>query len=281
MTFHLKTAALLLLASSTALVYTACNKEKTDSDTGIATDYYDGQRESDGLIELLNSAAQDNGVLRPDEESGIASTLLPECATVTVDTLSSPKTITIEFDATGNGCLCDDWDGKYRKGKIIASWSGKYRDAGTVITVATQDYYVNGNKHEYAKSVTNNGFNTAGHLTFSINVTQAKVTYTDGTFSQWVSTRTREWMEGEPTLTPYDDVYSITGTASGTSRNGTPFTVTITNPLDVALSCKWIRKGTIVIQPDGLPSRTLDFGNGTCDSQATVEINGTTYNINL
>jgi hypothetical protein len=271
-----KIAAFVLLISSTAILFTACKKENSDDDTSIASDYYNGQKESDGIIELLNSAAQDNDVQKQDETE---STLLPECAVVTVDTVSSPKTITIDFGTAG--CVCDDWDGKTRKGKIIATWSGKYRDAGTVITVETQDYYVNNNHFEYQKTVVNNGQNAAGHLTYSVHITLAKITFTDNTVLQWTSERTREWMEGENTLTPYDDVYHITGDASGTSRNGTAFTLNITSPLEVALACKWIRMGTIVIEPSGHATRTLDFGTGACDSQATVTINGTVYNINL
>ena len=273
MRFNIKHIAAVVIAAS-ALSFSACDKEpKDDSDTGVATDYYNGQKESDEIVAALNSAAQDNDVMRIEE------TLLPPCASVLVDTMSSPKTITIDFGTAG--CLCDDWDNKTRKGKIIASWTGKYRDAGTVIQVQTQDYYVNGNKHEFNKTVTNDGFNTAGHLSYTVNISLAKITYTDGTTLQWTSTRTREWVEGEPTLTPYDDVYEISGSANGTARNGDSFSVNITNPLEVALSCLWVRSGTMVITPENKPARTLDFGNGGCDDDATVEINGTTYNINL
>lgn len=273
MRFNIKHFAAIVIAAS-ALSFSACDKEpKDDSDTGVATDYYNGQKESDEIVAALNSAAQDNGVMRIEE------TLLPPCASVLVDTVSSPKTITIDFGTAG--CLCDDWDNKTRKGKIIASWTGKYRDAGTVIQVQTQDYYVNGNKHEFNKTVTNDGFNGSGHLSYTVNISLAKITYTDGTTLSWTSTRTREWVEGEPTLTPYDDVYEISGSANGTARNGDSFSVTITNPLEVALSCLWVRSGTMVITPENKPARTLDFGNGGCDDDATVEINGTTYNVNL
>ncbi len=39
--------------------------------------------------------------------------------------------------------------------------------------------------------------------------------------------------------------------------------------------------GTVEILPDGKPLRILYFGNGECDNDATVTINGETYNINL
>jgi len=277
----LTATAVLSLATVT---FVACDKTKDnndDNDTTVATDNYNAEKEADGILNAINSAVYDNGVMRTDEDGGIASTLLPECATVTIDTVSTPKKITIAFDSTGAGCLCSDWDGKYRKGKIVATWSGRYRDAGTVITINTENYYVNNNKHEYSKTVTNAGENASGHLTYNVSINLCKITFTDGSVFNMTSQRTREWMQGQNTLTPYDDVYDITGTASGTARGGNAFTVNITNPLEVALACKWIRKGTVVISPEGKASRTVDYGNGSCDSQATVEINGTTYNITL
>ena len=91
-------------------------------------------------------------------------------------------------------------------------------------------------------------------------------------------------MAGESTIGLFkwtDDVYSITGTASGTGFDGTAFTSNITNPLIVALNCHWIEKGTIVFTPSGKLPRTIDFGNGDCDANATITIAGATFNIVL
>ena len=97
----------------------------------------------------------------------------------------------------------------------------------------------------------------------------------------WTSHRVREWTDGENTLTPLDDEYSITGTAEGTSRAGVHFTADITNPLIISVGCSNIKQGTIDVTPDGLAVRTIDFGTGDCDKDATVEINGVVYNIVL
>ncbi len=270
--------ASLLIAT---FAFTSCDKENDTSDTTIALDNYLVTQESNGIMDALNSAAYDFGVMKLDETAATAATLLPECATVTIDTTSNPKSITIEFSSDGNGCLCSDWDNKYRKGRIIATWTGKYRTPGSVIQIKTEDYFVSGNKYEYLKTVTNNGQNTNGNLSYSVNVQKANIYFSDNTTFTSTSTRTREWVAGSTTLTPYDDVYKITGSASGVSRSGDDFTYTITQALEVAIGCRWIRKGTIVITPSGKPARTLDFGDGSCDNKATVEINGTVFNINL
>lgn len=81
-------------------------------------------------------------------------------------------------------------------------------------------------------------------------------------------------------MSKMDDVYEITGSASG-SKNGNSYTMTIIQPLVRALACNWISSGKMEIQPSGALLRTIDFGAGTCDDQATVTIAGTVYNITL
>ena len=96
--------------------------------------------------------------------------------------------------------------------------------------------------------------------------------------------RPREWVGGESTSGLFDwtdDVYSITGTASGTSFDGTQFSSNITNPLIFALNCRWVEKGTIEFIPSDKITRTIDFGNGDCDNDATISIAGLSFNIKL
>jgi|688.fasta_scaffold03428_16 hypothetical protein len=277
----MKNSKIIIALMISALYFTSCRREQDTADTSIATDNYTATQESNGIIDAINSAAFDNGVLKLDEANASTSTLLPECATVTIDTVSNPKSISIEFASDGNGCLCTDWDNKYRKGKITATWTGKYRNEGTIIQVKTDNYFVGGNQFDYLKTVTNNGLNLNGNLSFSVDVQKANIYFSDNTSFTSTASRTREWISGSNTLTPYDDVYSITGSASGVSRAGDNFTYTITSPLNIAIGCRWIRKGVIVVTPDSKPARTIDFGDGSCDNKATVEINGTVYDVNL
>ncbi len=274
---------LFLVSVLIGAAFSSCQRDKNDDDTSAATDNFFAENESDRIYDAVNSSAYENGIYKIEDAD---YALLPSCAEVYLDTISdsaSPeKSITIVFDTTmSGGCLCSSWDNKYRRGIIKATWTGMYRDPGTVITITTHNYYVNDNKFDYTKMVTNNGTNGAGHLTYDIDVSVANIDFTDGTSMTWTSHRTREWVEGQGTLTPLDDVYSITGTAEGTNRHGVHFTANITNALVFAVGCQFIKQGTIEITPDGAAVRTLDFGNGACDSQATVEINGVVFNINL
>lgn len=268
-----------MVVFATAAIITSCQKDDSDSNTTAAVDNAMAEGEANQVLDAVHNVMGDYNIGRLDGTLDDRTVFLPPCATVTWDTAA--QTITIDFGSTG--CVCTaPWDGKTRKGQIIFSYTGAYRDSGTVITIHTQDYYVDDNKFDLTKTVTNLGLNTNGNLNYDINVSQAVITLANaaGTIS-WTSHRNREWTEGESTLTPFDDVYLISGSANGTDRNNNAFTVSIVDPLKIDLSCTHITAGSIDLTPSGLPTRHIDWGNGTCDDIATVEINGVVYTIHI
>ena len=78
-----------------------------------------------------------------------------------------------------------------------------------------------------------------------------------------------------------DDIFSISGSSSGKNREGRTFTTTITNPLIKKTNCKWLSSGTLELTPNGFAARTVDFGSGTCDDDATFTVNGQTISFKL
>lgn len=273
---------ILIMSVVSSLSIVGCKKDKEDNDQRAAIDNATCENAFNDVFKQVDNGAKQTS------QSGAQKIMQLDsigCATVSItpfDTVTWPKTLTIDF-GTSN-CLCSD--GKYRRGIISANLTGKYRDAGTVITVTLNNYYVNDNHVEGTKTITNMGhvgtYNGGNNLKYSIVVTDGKITTSDG-IATWNSTRYREWIEGESTQYPnwQDDVYLITGNAEGTTINANPYTITITNALRVALDCKWVESGTIEVTPQGIATRTLDFGSGNCDNQATVTINGVTYNITM
>ncbi|MDQ3101244.1 MAG: hypothetical protein M3R08_07645, partial [Bacteroidota bacterium] len=165
------------------------------------------------------------------------------------------------------------------RGQLLVTFTGAYGEAGTVITITPQGFHVNDHLIQGLKTVTNAGANEQGHTYFTIAV-NGTVTAPDGS---WTSThsgqRVRTWIEGEGTPVIQDDVYSITGTGNGTNRNGVTYTAAITTPLRVEADCPWIVSGVYQITPAGRQARVIDFGNGTCDQQATVTIGNYTFTI--
>jgi hypothetical protein len=253
-----------------------CKKDEIeDTDTATTSDnalaeasFSDAENISD---QAANGAVTTYRTVIP--EAGLLST----CATVTIDTTVTPKVITINF-GTAN-CLC--LDGRYRRGQILVSFNGAYRDSASTHTITFSNYYVNDNKIDGTKTVTNRGHNSAGHLYYDIAVNGSIVLANGGGTITWSSARQREWIAGESTLIWSDDEYLITGSASGTTAKGVAYSAVIGQALRIKLNCKNIVSGTIAITPSGKLTRTINYGDGTCDDKATVTIGGNVFNISL
>jgi hypothetical protein len=195
---------------------------------------------------------------------------------ITLDTTASPKVLTVDY-GTSN---CDCNDGKTRRGKIVTTFTGPYLAQGTVITHTPVDYYVNDIKIEGTKKVTNMGTNSSGQPYFNIEI-DGTATLTSGTVVDYASTRVRTWVAGYTTLlNRMDDEYDITGTATGVYSSGGGYTANTTAPVRLKVGCSFPSKGTISMTPTGKAERVIDYGDGTCDTQFTVTVNGHTYTFN-
>ncbi|GAB4257281.1 MAG: hypothetical protein Kow0079_14470 [Vicingaceae bacterium] len=264
--------------------FSACKKAKLNKQTTTTADNSTAENLFNDVKRVVEEAANDEG--QSAKLAGSTGYTFGSCATVTVspawnDTIW-PKTMTIDFGSTN----CTGYYGVKRRGKLVVTMTDRYRNAGSKLTVTPVNYYVNDYKVEGTKTLTNNGRNSAGNLTYTVNVTNAKVTSPDGDVVTWNSTRTNEWIAGESTTLftngfsgICDDVYLITGSANGVNREGRSFTVTITEPLRKEICCRWIVSGKLEIQPQDLKKREVDFGNGACDAQVEVKIGKRTYNI--
>jgi hypothetical protein len=200
---------------------------------------------------------------------------LPDSAKVTINLTN--KTAEVDFGTVG--LPCPNWDGKTRKGKIKLSWTGAYSDQGTVITMTTENYYVDGEQVIATTTTTNRGRNMQNLIYFTV-VAQATVQSSNGT-TTWNCNRDQVWIAGSSTLTPYDDKYSITGTANGVIRTGEAYTVNtrLTSPIEVTVGCrKWLTKGILDVSVQGVSdSFEIDYGNGDCISPVKVRYLGQTF----
>jgi hypothetical protein len=281
--------SLAFLFAVVSITFIGCKKKETetdneDYDTQAAQDNAQAEGYFNDFNTMADEAAQDSAlstfrVVNPNS-------LLTACAHVTVVSNPPGGTITITFDNAGGACYCTG-DGRWRKGTLTVTYSGPYHSPGTTITMTASNYYVGGDttywyKVEGTRTVTNDGLNTSGNPSFSVSVTDAHLTDYTGRTMTWTSNRTREWTAGDSTLIWTDDVYSISGFASGTSFAGTNYSASITSPLIVALNCHWIKGGSFDFTPDGKAVRSFNFGDGTiCDNLATATILGRTFELML
>lgn len=192
--------------------------------------------------------------------------------TIIVDTTSNPRTILVDFGTDD----CTGTDLRVRKGKLHITYTGRYRTQGTVITITPENYTVDGYLIQGTKTITNNGLNANGKPYFTVNVNGSITAPSNAYTVTWNSTRTRTWISGNNTATIWDDVYEITGSASGTNRNGSPYSMTIQTPLRAEIGCRWIVSGVINMQPQDGQLRVINFGSGDCNNGFTVTVDGNT-----
>lgn len=276
-TSKIKFAALLMLIAS-IFVLTSCKKKKNENisaDVQSETDNSAMEEETSSLA----SFADDGG-------SGAANALrggwfwIPVCANVTVsDTVpgSYPKIVTIDFGTTG--CLC--LDQRTRKGQIIITFTGPWKYDSLSIDSAIVDlnnYFVDGVQHKGKRY-----FIWEDDITLHIIAVNCEAVFSDGSARSWNCNRYRKWISGKGTPNFLDDVFELSGTADGTNRKGRDFTISTRagNPLVRKLSCRWLVSGILDITPDGLSTRSIDWGNGNCDDIVTVTVDDRTITIHL
>ncbi len=188
-----------------------------------------------------------------------------------------PLTVTLDFGTTG----CTDDKGRVRKGIIKIVLSDSIVKTGATRTVTFQNYSVDDVKLERTVVLKNTGKDAKGQPTFTRTVTDGKATFPTGKTATWSATQNLTMTGGSTTKVRTDDVWSITGTKTGVSRNGKSYTATVVEALTKKGDCRYVVSGKVDIAV-GSNTRSLDFGDGTCDEFGTLTLaNGNTRQIKL
>ena len=280
----------LLLATvifSSSVFFASCKKEKdatseTDYTTESTTHSDDQSRFSSEIDAVANDAD-----LALEVSSGFAGRPGTEglsiiCdADVVVDTLSSPRTITITYN--GTNCLGN----RTRTGVIVISMESgvRWKNAGAALSVSFQNFKVT--RVSDNKSITINGtqtytnvsggllinLGTLGTITHRITSSNMSVTFDD--LSQ------RTWQVARQRVFSYDNGVNITTTGThiegnvtgitewGNNRFGNAFTTAIAEPLIVRQSCNFRLVSGKVTHKTPLYNAAVTFGldvNGNATS---------------
>jgi hypothetical protein len=281
------------------LIFSACKKDNSASvkdDNPIATtdaaqSDASSQVQYDDVFNItMGVQASDVGedvgigtgagiIYRPGNADGMSTVdSVGRCFTITVvpKTLHVfPKVVTIDF---GTGCLGKD--GKLRKGRIMTTYTGPMFVPGNSATSTFADYQVDSLRIGGTNSVENTS--TSNKFAWNVKVVDGKITNVlTGTWRQWNSVRENKQIEGNGTpLLLSDDIFQISGNASGSNSNGNLWSSLITQPLVRKYICPWIGKGQVSITRNAATA-ILDYGDGSCDNKATITINSVVYNISL
>ena len=193
------------------------------------------------------------------------------CRSRTVETPEGaeyPMVVTVVYSDS-----CTTRNGTTMKGTIVTTVTGPRNEVGTEVSTTFEDFYVN----DYKVAGTQR-YVVESEAVKTTSLENASVTTPEGETFGLTSTQTREITSGLDTEDRSDDVYSTTGSSSGTTLDGVSYSQTITSPLISSRECRWTTQGTIesVI---GEVTTVYDFGDGTCDNVATSTVDGVTEEI--
>ncbi len=202
---------------------------------------------------------------------------LPDCVQVTVVTTDLTWTRTLLFTN------CTMPNGNVLDGTIIISGSTDFTAPSQTISYSFVNFHHNNILVEGNRTMVRTLQSTATLATIHpvANIAfDMSLTFPNGNVYHRVGNRIREMIDGFGT--PFiwlDNKFSISGSWTTTFPNGTR-TSTITTPLIAEAGCPHIVSGVItVVGP--VNTATLDYGNGDCDNQATLTINGVSTTITL
>ncbi|HQV06719.1 MAG: hypothetical protein R2796_00270 [Chitinophagaceae bacterium] len=251
--------------------------------------------EADGEAQLVFNNVFDDA-MGVNNEVGIGGTgvfgRINSCPSVSIERLHAPDLfpvkITLDF---GTGCVAPD--GHFRKGKVITVYTDRLLHPGAMATTHFEDFYFDSIHVEGIHKITNTSPVATPPTTrqFTVDVTDAKLTKPNGNYTMWDSHKTITQFEGLSTDSPLDDVFAIQGHSNGKVQRGNlvvlwESSVPANYPLIKKFTCHWIVKGRIRTVRQNAAANTqwiaiLDFGDGSCDNQATISINGHTFQITL
>jgi len=253
----------VLIVTVAAITLHSCKKDEVDTETQSAVDNNICETEFTKMMPRVNSfGINEQGVKMPSACPMITS---PD----TVASPGWPRTMIVDYGTTG---CTDSIDGKVRTGQIILEFSNRWHFIGTTVKITLVNYTVN----SVMISCDSIRITHSGVASFGTRVFKGRCQSASWDLS-WESDRTITQTGGLGDFNPYNDVFELSGSANGKNRDGKTYTVSIVSPIVKRSSCKWIEKGTMDLTPDGLATRTIDFGDGTCDDQATLEISGNTF----
>jgi len=269
---------LVPIAALLCLIYVACQKNagqapsspSQKSSPQTMTTNMIGAMSSETDVEMAD-------ILASDAPSG-------DCPTVTYNPSQDvyPQIKTVDY---GTGCT--DKDGITRSGKRFTTiYADKYTAAaGKVVSVITySNYYVEGVSVSGNVKVTVAQAASSGQLMLRVAVNKT-VTDSLGNTSSFINTAMQKQVEGNSTSESNDDVFEINENAYGTEVLGDSTMVTwkantdASNVIMKANNCQFRSQGALDIVMKQLGETTtevLDYGNGDCDRNATLSIDGGT-----
>jgi hypothetical protein len=296
----MKTKILYRLAIATTLagiLFVACKKSSSTSDDGTSSADLQVQSDDQTLVANSSDNVEDDANAAMGAEASISgastqtvgygqgrtiegtqgvSTAVVCDATITVDSFSNPRTITLTYNGNAS---CNTT--QTRTGVVVISIPAgvRWRDTGAVVTVAFQNLKVTSTISN--KSITINGTHTytnvsggslaslylggAKSITHTITSSDMSVTFDNNQKRTWSVARQRVFTYANQTVTitttgMHSDGNTVGISEWGINRFGNSFETVISTPIILSSGCAWrVMSGQVsVVRPD--ITTTVTFG---------------------
>jgi len=266
----MKAKIFMMIAAIVILSFSSCTKDSVIDQTSV--NLADDDAVSEAIFEDVFNTVDNADIILDNLTKGDATkseiVVSDSCPAVSITHPTDgvwPKTITIDFGAGCSG-LYDNT----RSGKILIIVTGPRMMLGSKKTVTFDDYFFNGIKVEGTKEFENMGYNSNQNLVFSVKLMDGKLILPDEKVIERSFEHQKEWIAGILTRNIWDDEFLITGTSNGVNINGFDYTKTILTALHWKRVCRFVVSGIVKIEREGVEPFEINFGDGECDSKATV-----------
>ncbi len=170
-------------------------------------------------------------------------------------------------------------------GKLMVVFSDSFHLQGAVAAISLIDFYSRGYRVEGQIALTNLGISADGNPHYELRVDNGFITAEKENTGEefvisWLCEYTYELVEKNNAVFSFDDLYKITGSASGINEDGRTYTAEIITPLLKYNDCRWVGSGKTKIAANDLRERSLFYGEDCtlestcCDNVAIEEVKG-------
>ena len=196
----------------------------------------------------------------------------PDCAVVVKDTVSYPRTASVNL----NTVACQDTTDKVYTGTIdVTFWGDDFKTAGEYAIATFHNVTIDGKIVDGTMRMEYSGLNGSGN---HYGVVNFNVTTSSKYQKVEMNGVTDLLIES---ISPDESrLLSVTGTGSGIDNDGYSYTQTITSPL-ILSDCDFFVEGILKLESPYFVTKFVDYGDGTCDSDAEVIQGGSRTTVTL
>lgn len=277
----------ILLSTSliAAMFVVGCKKKETvevDNETQSAVDNAVADQEYAAIVPTVNNHAINT---KGTGASGRTFATCDSLVKISGDTLFGvgghiDPTYTLNINSS-TGCNLTMPDGKLRTGYLKVRLTDKIKNTNAKMIIKMLNYTASTINYSCDSIVVTTVASNTLYTTFNVKIINGVCQSSSWTIKYNSDRTITHYVKGSPAGT--DPVTMVYGTANGINRQSRAFTVDIpsSSPLVKHKACQYIDKGVLNLTPEGFKTRSVDFGTGTCDDDATFTVNGNTVAFKL